>query len=117
MLIKRSKQSPLVAAGDKFVTDDVFDFLQMASTAGDKQYAFTLCCILDIIKDATVDLPKGVTSQAALISVTGVIDAGTTSDEQIVISSLVHDAHLLSPAEAEALKPMLVKMFCFSMLS
>ena len=45
------------------------------------------------------------------------IDADTDSAEQPVKSLLVEDVHLLSPTEAEALKPKLSKMFYFAALS
>ena len=51
--------------------------------------------------------------QAALISVPGVLDPDTDSAEQPVKSLLVDDVHLLKLEEADALKPMLVKMFYF----
>ena len=45
-----------------------------------------------------------------MISLTGVIDADTDSAEQPVKSLLVDDVQLLAPEEAEALKPMLIKV-------
>ena len=52
-----------------------------------------------------------------MISLTGVIDADTDSAEQPVKSLLVGDVQLLAPEEAEALKPMLIKMFYFAALA
>ena len=72
---------------------------------------------LDSIDELQLDPPKGANSQAALISLTGVIDADTYSDAQIVKPLVVDDIQLLSPAEAEALKPIILKMFCFAALS
>ena len=45
------------------------------------------------------------------------IDADTDSAEQPVTSLLVEDVQLLAPAEAEALKPKLSKMFYFAALA
>ena len=59
------------------------------------------------ITDFKLDPQKGANSQAALISLTGVIDADTDCAEQPVKASLVDDVQLLAPAEAEAPKHML----------
>ena len=67
--------------------------------------------------DFKLDPEKGAKTQAALISVTGVIAAGENSAEQPVQSLLVDDVQLLAPAEAEALKPMFSKMFYFAALA
>ena len=48
---------------------------------------------------------------------TGVIDADTDSAEQPAKSLLVDDVQLLTPAEAEDLKPVLSKMFYFAALA
>ena len=45
------------------------------------------------------------------------IDADTDSAEQPVTSLLVEDVQFLAPAEAEALKPKLNKMFYFAALA
>ena len=89
----------------------VATIFQIGSNACDKQYAPTTFCILDIAKDLKIDPQKGAKSQAALLSLTGVIDADTDSDEQGVKQLFVDDVQLLSPAEAELLKLMLVKNF------
>ena len=64
-----------------------------------------------------MDPPKGSKVQAALVSVTGVMDAATDSVEQPAKSVLVDDVHLLTLAQADALKPMLLKMLYFAALS
>ena len=64
-----------------------------------------------------MDPPKGTKAQAALVSVTGFIDAKTDSGEQLVQSLLVDDVQLLAPAQADPLKPMLVKMLYFAALA
>ena len=48
---------------------------------------------------------------------TGVIDADTVSAEQPVKSLLVDNVQLLTPQEAEALKPIFNKMFYFAALA
>ena len=49
--------------------------------------------------------------------VTGFIDEKTDSGEQSVQSLLVDDVQLLTPAPADALKPMLAKMLYFAALA
>ena len=56
-------------------------------------------------------------SQAALISVSGVIETDTDSVEQPVKMLLVDNVQLLTPQEAEALKPKFSKMLCFAALA
>ena len=82
-----------------------------------RKYRLTSFCTLETVTDFKLDPPKGSQNQAALISVTGVIDADTDSAEQPVKSLLVEDVHLLAPTEAEALKPKLSQMFYFAALS
>ena len=83
----------------------------------EKTYELISFCTLDNVTDFKLDPPKTAKFQAALISVTGVIDADTHSAEQPVNSLLVDDVHLLTLEEAEALKPMLVKMLYFATLA
>ena len=52
-----------------------------------------------------------------MVCLTGIIDPDTDSAEQPVKSLLVDDVQLLAPEEAEALKPMLIKMFYFAALA
>ena len=77
----------------------------------------TSLCTLDNVTDFKLDPPKGLKEQAALISVTGVINAETDSAEQHVKGFLVDDIYLLTPEQAKALKPMLIKMLYFAALS
>ena len=83
----RSNQFPAGAGGHTLVTDVVVD----SSNARLKTYTFTKFCILDNIKDLKMDPPKGAKRQAVLMSLTGVIETDTDSDEQRVISLLVDD--------------------------
>jgi len=99
------------------VTDNVVDYLPIVSPAEQEKYMLTSFCTLENVTDFKLDPPKGSKSQAALISVTGVMDAATDSAEQPAKSVLVDDVHLLTPAQADALKPMLAKMLYFAALS
>ena len=81
------------------------------------KYELTCFCTLDNVTDFKLDPPKGAKAQAALISVTGVIGAITDSAEQPVKCLFIDDVHLLTLEEAEALKPMLIKMLYFAALA
>ena len=72
---------------------------------------------MDNVCDFKLDPPKHDKEQAALISVTGVINADTDGAEQSVKGFLVDDVKLLTPKQADALKPMLVKMLYFATLA
>ena len=97
---KRSKVLDAGARGHKLVTDDVVDFLLEGNDAA-KKNTVSPRSTLDIVTNFKLDPQKGAKSQAALISLTGVIDADTDSAEQPVKSLLVDDVQLLAPAEAE----------------
>ena len=114
---KRSKVFQAGVGGFKLVTDDVVDFLEEGSDGSQKKYSLTSFCTLDTVFDFKLDPQRGAKSQAALISLTGVIDADTDSAEQPFKSLLVEDVQLLAPPEAEALKPRLNKMFYFAALA
>ena len=88
---KRSKVANAGASGHKLVTDDVVDFLEEVSDAARKKYSLTSFCTLETVTDFKLDPQKGARSQAALISLTGVIVADTDSAEQPVKSLLVGD--------------------------
>ena len=114
---KRSKVSDAGVGGHKLVTDDVVDCLQTHSSTTQEKYKLTSFCNLDNVTDFKLDPPKGAKVQAALVSVTCFIDAKTDSGEQSVQSLLVDDVQLLTPAQADALKPMLAKMLYFAALA
>ena len=114
---KRSKVAKAGAGGHKLVTEDVVDFLEEASDAAQKKYSLISFCTLETVTDFKLDPQRGAKSQAALISLTGVIHADTDNAEQPVKSLLVEDVQLLGPGEAEALKPKLNKMFYFAALA
>jgi hypothetical protein len=114
---KRSKVTSAGAGGHKLVTDNVVDFLHTDGAVAQEKYKLTSFCTLDNVADFELDPPKNAKVQAALISVTGVLDPDTDSAEQPVKSLLVDDVHLLTLEEADALKPMLVKMLYFAALA
>ena len=114
---KRSKVLDAGASGNKLVTEDVIDCFPPNGDGAQKKYSLTAFCTLDTVTDFKLDPPRGAKTQAALINVTGVIDADTASAEQPATSLLVDDVQLLAPAEAEALKPILSKMFYFAALA
>ena len=108
---KRSKVSTAGAGGYKIVTDDV------TSVDNQKKYSLTSFCTLDTVTDFKLDPQGRARSQAALISVTGVVDTETDSVEQPINMLLVDNVHLLTPQEVEALKPIFIKMFYFAALA
>ena len=97
------------------MSDEVVDFLEEACDG--KKHSLTSFCSLETVTDFKMNPQRGVRGQAALISLTGVIAADTDSAEQPVKALLVDDVQLLAPAEAEALKLKLNKMFCFAALA
>ena len=81
------------------------------------KYSLTAFSTRATVTDFKLDPQKGARSQAALISLTGVIAADTDSAEQPVKSLLAEDDQLLAPAGAEALKLKLDKTFYFAALA
>ena len=117
---KRSKPLPAGAGGYKLVTDDVTDLLHADSAAQPdalKKYEITSFCTLNNVTDFKLDPPKHSREQAALISITGVTNADTDSADQPVKGLLVDDVLLLTPEQAKALRPMLMKMLYFAALA
>ena len=122
-LVLSTKRSKVLNSGDgyKLVTDDCVDYIQNVTgdvvTDTQTKYELTCFCTLDNVTDFKLDPPKGAKSQAALISVTGVIGATTDGAEQPVKCLLIDDVHLLTLDEADAMKPMLLKMLYFAALA
>ena len=114
---KSSKVSSAGAGGHKLVTDNVVDCLHTDGAVAQEKYQLTSFCTLDNVTDFKLDPPKNAKVQAALISVTGVLDPDTDSAEQPVKSLLVDDVRFLTLEEADALEPMLVKMLYFAALA
>ena len=107
----RSKVLDAGAGGHKLVTDNVVDYFPAGSDAIQKTYSLTSFCTLDTVTDFKLDPPGRTKSQAALISVSGMLGPDTDSVEQPVAMLLVDNVQLLTPQEAEALKPIFSKMF------
>ena len=113
---KRSKVLDAGGSGNKLVTENVVDLFQPDGDGEQTQYSLTSFCTLDTVTDFKLDPPRGAKTQAALVNVTGVIDTDTHSAEQPAKSLLVDDVQLLTPAEADALKPVMLKMLYFAAL-
>ena len=113
---KRSKLSDAGAHGHKLVTDDVVDLLP---EFGDviRKYILISFCTLDTVTDFKLDPQGRNKNQAALVSVTTVLDAGTDGVAQPVKELVVDSVHLHNPQEADALKPILVKMLYVAALA
>ena len=77
------------------MTDDVVDFLEEGSDGSQKKYSLTSFCTEDSLTDFKLDPQRGAKSQAALISLIGVIDADTDSAEQPVKLLLIAYVQLL----------------------
>ncbi len=114
---KRSQLSDAGESGHKLVTDNVTDFLPADNVDAQMHYSLTSFCSLDTVTDFKLDPPGRAKSQAAIISVTGLIATDTESVEQPVKMLLVDNVQLLTPQEAEALKPKFNKMFYFAALA
>ena len=114
---RRSKVSDAGASGHKLVTDDVVDFFPTSSDATATKYTLTSFCTLNTVTDFKLDPPGRAKSQAALISLSGVLEADTDSAGQPVKSLLVDNVQLLTPVEAESMKLILSKMMYFAALA
>ena len=114
---KRSKALPAGPLGHKLVTDDVVDLLLSGTGSAPKKYTISVFCTLDTITDFKLDPPPGARGQAALISVTGIIDQDTDSAEQPVTSLIVDNIQTLTPEQADALKPKIKTMLYFAALA
>ena len=113
---KRSKLSDAGANGHKLVTEDVVDLLPQF---GDPKQKFTLTsfCNLDTVTDFKLDPQGRNKNQAALVSVSTLLDESTDCVAQPVKELLVDNVQLLTTEEAEAFKPILCKMFYFAALA
>ena len=110
---KRSKVQDTGNSGHKLVTEDVVDLL--ASDNDQKKYTLISYCNLGNVTDFKLE-PRGEKFQAALASVTGVSEAIADGAEQPTQIFTVDDIQRLSPSEAEALKPVLLKKLYFAAL-
>ena len=103
---KRSKLSDAGANGHKLVTDDVVDLLPQFGEVTQK-YTLTSFCNLDTVTDFKLDPQGRNKNQAALVSVTSVLDAGTDSVAQPVKELLVDNVQLLTTQESDALSALM----------
>ena len=113
---KRSKLSDAGANGHKLVTDDVVDLLPQFGEVTQK-YTLISFCNLDTVTDFKLDPQGRSKNQAALVSVTTVLDAGTDSVTQPVKELLVDNVQLLTTDDSDAFKPILIKMLYLSALA
>ena len=88
-----------------------------AFTPVHQKYTLTSFCTLDTVTGFKLDPQGWAKTQAALISVTAVLDAGTDSVAQPVKELLVDNVQLLTTQESDAFKPILFKMFYFAALA
>ena len=88
-----------------------------AFTPVHQKYTLTSFCTLDTVTDFKLDPQGRNKNQAALVSVTAVLDAGTDSVAQPVKELLVDNVQLLTTQESDAFKPILFKMFYFAALA
>ena len=113
---KRSKLSDAGANGHKLVTHDVVDLLPQFGDVNQK-YTLISFCTLDTVTDFKLDPQGRNKNQAALVSVTTVLDAGTDGVAQPVKELVVDNVHLLTAEESDAFKPILFKMLYFAALA
>ena len=96
---------------------DVVDFIPAGNDATATKYSLTSFCTLDTVTQFKLDPPGRSKNKAALICLTGVLGADTDSAGQSVKSLLVDSVQLLTPVEAESMKPMLSKMMYYGALA
>ena len=75
-----------------------------------RKYNLISFCNLDTVTQFKLDPQGRSKNQAALVSVTAVLDAGTDSTTQPVKDLLVDNVQLLATQESDAVKPILFKM-------
>ena len=75
-----------------------------------RKYNLISFCNLDTVTQFKLDPQGRSKKQAALVSVTAVLDAGTDSTTQPVKDLLVDNVQLLATQESDAVKPILFKM-------
>ena len=114
---KPSKLSDAGTGGHKLVTDNVCDFVSTSSNDAQKHFTVTSFCTLDTVTDFKLNPPGRNKNQVALIVVSGVIATEQDSVEQPVQNLLVDNVLLLTPEQAEALKPKFKQMLCFAALA
>ena len=114
---KPSKLSDVGKGGFKLVTDNVCDFVATSSNDAQKHFTVTSFCNLDTVTDFKLNPPGRNKHQIALIVVSGLIATEQDSVEQPVQNLLVDNVLLLTPQQAEALKPKFKQMLWLSALA
>ena len=108
----RSKPEKM-EGGYKLVTENVSDLTYTGDVAAGR-YTVTSFCTLDTVTDYKLDPARGQRSQAALISIAGVLEKDSDSAGQPVTNLLTNNVQLLTSSEAEALKLVMRKMIYFA---
>ena len=102
--------------GYKIITDNVIDIT--FDGASDQKYRIISYCTLDNLTDFKLDPPKSQKSQAALISITSVLETAAEGAERPAnMTFLVDSIQLLSDDEANVMKPVLRKMIYLATLA
>ena len=108
---KRSQVFPLGASGHRLVTPGVVDLLHVDSaeqpgSASHRQckYEIVTFCTLDNVTDYKLDPPKTSKEQAALISVTGVMEVDPENAQQPIKGFIADEVQHITSEEANALK-------------
>ena len=110
---KPSKLSDAGTGGHKLVTDNVCDYVSTSSNDAQKHFTVTSFCTLDTVTDFKLNPPSRGKNQVALIVVSGVI----ATEQDSVQNLLVDNVLLLTPHQAEALKPKFKQLLCFAALA
>ena len=98
-------------------TDDVSDWLQTHSAEESCKYKLVSFCNLDNLMDFKLDPQKGEKCQAALVSVTTVLDDEKDSAGRSVKCLLVENVQQLTSAQADALCPQYRQMLYHAALA
>lgn len=116
---QKSSISSTSADGCKVVTDNVVDLLRTDAdeeTGAPQKYQIISLARLDNCTEFKLDPPRKHKDQAALITVTGVLDADADGAERPVKKFLAADVQLLTPKEANTMKVMFRKLLYFATL-
>ena len=117
-LIESTERSKVTTMEDGYqlVTENVRDLLY-GETSKAQRCTITAFCTLDTVTDYKLDPPKGAKSRAALVSITGVLEAPIGSAEQPVLNLLTDSVQQLDASQAEALKSVMGQMITFATLA
>ena len=120
VLVRSTKRSRCVQQGETgymVETDDVSDWLQTHSAEESCKYKLVSFCNLDNLMDFKLDPQKGEKCQAALVSVTTVLDDEKDSAGRSVKCLLVENVQQLTSAQADALCPQYRQMLYHAALA